>query len=903
MEKHKLKRILILIAPIVGVMFLSFPCFATEPVIYSVTPQFIQQGQTTNAVITGENLTSSSISLSGGDVFAVILRQDSDGMALTVQFSASSVAQAVERTLTLRTATQQVATFPLSVIPAGAPFIENVYPNILTPGSTNFLYVRGQRLNNPVVSSESNDIVINSYRESGNDGELVFLSLTVKETATPGRYNKIFLNTLGGFSQYDLFVSDQQQPASDTSNFDPYSAWISSVENSDGHFVIKGSQFNPDDTVTLLENKEGTIISRPLPAEYISSDELVVSLPEDITNIESISFAVSSKDGRASNIKQLANNSVSNTDQTGTDQSTDSTSDSNTDTTVISGNNNDNSSAADKNNDESMSDNIATENNTETSTQTDTTNTANLPPQINDDDLKNVTQILYGNNEDDIYEEKIALNQLDKPNSLKNILNSIEENKQSKNQSDLLSTAISEAQKIEDKKLHEAIKKSEELKSKVEELEKLLKTEENKNQPDRRKLANYKKLLETANAESRSQTFELLNNLLKYKPNLKYLLSQKPFDLAAIQPNIPADAVVLQYVPTEEGLIIFVVDSDNLKVRVNKNITKEQLNKDVKSYRLLLEKEIEKVSSTGRVTPINSWKKSNTVAYKQTIKPLKRKTSYLYNALIKPIESDISSKSTIAIISNGWLRYLPFQSLGKPLSNGDLDFIVSNKSIVYLDSVLALSRPHPLKLNEKPNITVFANPDGSLAGANNEAEIISMLYSTSTKTLVQKPFNKNLINQIASKSDILHLATHGHFNSSNIGSSYLITGNKKVGPKTEKEKLYLKDIYDLNLKNSKLVVLSGCDTGKLGNLSDEPDDLLGSLASAFRVAGANTIVASLWFAHDEATKLMMQNFYKNLKLGMNKGEALRKAQIAVKNNPKYSHPLFWSLFNIIGDWR
>jgi len=113
----------------------------------------------------------------------------------------------------------------------------------------------------------------------------------------------------------------------------------------------------------------------------------------------------------------------------------------------------------------------------------------------------------------------------------------------------------------------------------------------------------------------------------------------------------------------------------------------------------------------------------------------------------------------------------------------------------------------------------------------------------------------------------------------------------------------LKDIYDLNLNNCKLVVLSGCDTGTLGSLSGEPDDIVGSLATAFRVAGANTILASLWKAHDEATKIIMENFYQNLKSGLNKAESLRKAQLALKENPQYSHPLFWSVFNLIGDWR
>ena len=47
----------------------------------------------------------------------------------------------------------------------------------------------------------------------------------------------------------------------------------------------------------------------------------------------------------------------------------------------------------------------------------------------------------------------------------------------------------------------------------------------------------------------------------------------------------------------------------------------------------------------------------------------------------------------------------------------------------------------------------------------------------------------------------------------------------------------------------------------------------------------------------------MENFYKNMKNGLNKAEALRQALLKVKENPQYGHPLFWSLFNLVGDWR
>lgn len=66
-------------------------------------------------------------------------------------------------------------------------------------------------------------------------------------------------------------------------------------------------------------------------------------------------------------------------------------------------------------------------------------------------------------------------------------------------------------------------------------------------------------------------------------------------------------------------------------------------------------------------------------------------------------------------------------------------------------------------------------------------------------------------------------------------------------------------------------------------------------------AGAPTLVSSLWSVNDEATSLMMQSFYKHLKQGMSKAEALRAAQVDLRGNAKYAHPYYWAAFVLTGD--
>ena len=904
MNKSPIQQNYLLSTIVVIALFLfSIPAFA-QPIITDITPNTVAQGQTINAVVRGSGLNEniSTIGIAGGGVTAIVLNTSSDGSSLTIQLIASPSSDTVQKSFFIGTFDNQQATFPIQVIPADAPTVDFMFPNNGKPGETKFVQVVGMGLTNisSVQTSNNTDLIINSYRYYPH-GSILDLSVSINPEAVTPASHELYIETSTGQQAKVYFnvVSTSYNTTDNSSYSDPFSPGIFNIEFSPfnkGQIILKGTMFNPsiqNNIVTLLENNNGEVISRQINVNYASDNELIIDLPENI-NTSEISLAVST-DGKSSNIKTIDLNTLLDSSNTATDPQINGTVSPTLTTTNNQYNNNDLLAIAPSND---LAVNSTPDDIPEISVPIpDSLKDTSIPQNI-----QPLTQYLFSDS-NEILEERIneaSLKDISDPTKL---ISTIEENKNMKKQSDLIMIALEEAKK--DKDFQDTLKKAEGLKSQVDELEKLLEEEKVKNKPDRRKLTQYKQLLASANAESKSQTFALLNNLLKYKPQLKNQLIQKPFDLAAIQPNIPENSVVLQYVPTEEGLIIFVVDNKNLKTRVNKSVSREILNVEVKAFRQLLEKEIDKIAQSGRSTPITTWKRNKTKIYKEEILPIKERSIFLYQALIEPVEKDIAGKDVLAIISNGWLRYVPFQALGKLTKDGDVNFLISEKSIVYLDSVLALSKNESNPISSMATVAVLANPDGTLAGANKEAEIISKLFTMSTTTLVQQSFTKDTINQLSKKSDIIHLATHGYFDSLDFGASYLVTG-KETNPKNQKstvQKLQLKDIYDLNLKNSKLIVLSGCDTGKIGNLDDEPDDIVGSLATAFRVAGANTILASLWKAHDDATKIIMENFYKNIKNGVNKAEALRLAALQVKQDPKYGHPLFWSLFNLIGDWR
>ncbi|MBX9792246.1 MAG: tetratricopeptide repeat protein [Pirellulales bacterium] len=139
------------------------------------------------------------------------------------------------------------------------------------------------------------------------------------------------------------------------------------------------------------------------------------------------------------------------------------------------------------------------------------------------------------------------------------------------------------------------------------------------------------------------------------------------------------------------------------------------------------------------------------------------------------------------------------------------------------------------------------------------------------------------------------------------------------------------EVGNLDLRGTELAVLSACETG-LGAVAGG-EGVLG-LQRAFQIAGTRTTVTSLWKVHDDATRVLMTEFYKNLwQRKLSKLEALREAQLKmlhdydvqsgvlrspgqlVQGDPKRRDttrkpaspsglpPRYWAAFVLSGDWR
>jgi CHAT domain-containing protein/tetratricopeptide (TPR) repeat protein len=396
-------------------------------------------------------------------------------------------------------------------------------------------------------------------------------------------------------------------------------------------------------------------------------------------------------------------------------------------------------------------------------------------------------------------------------------------------------------------------------------------------------------------ASNKSQFFKVVNELRQFHPDYERFVTVKPPSLSKVQRLIPADTLMLEYFPSETKLYIFEITSTDFKLR-SVAVARAQLDTLVKSYRGEMKGTVERLRArlltrTRRVR--SPMPPDITEASMPTVKA---SITELYKYLIGPIEDDMASKKILTIIPSGLLYYLPFPALARE-ENGQMKYLVESKAISYLSSSdlfdLVFVKGHN---DMRDNLVAFGNPDGTLPSALDEVERLKQIYPNSRVYMLWEAKKERLFD-LPQGTELLHLATHGRLDSADVNESYIKLANE--GAKGT-GKLRLSEIYDLPLEKTSLVTLSACETA-LGE--KDPGTEIASMAQAFSIAGAPTVVASLWAVYDPSTADIMESFYRELRAGLPKAVALQHAQIALLHNPKYSNPYFWAPFIMVGDWR
>jgi CHAT domain-containing protein len=378
-------------------------------------------------------------------------------------------------------------------------------------------------------------------------------------------------------------------------------------------------------------------------------------------------------------------------------------------------------------------------------------------------------------------------------------------------------------------------------------------------------------------ANNRTAYYSCVSDLEKKYPEFRKL-DIKPINFSKLQRAIPANTLVVQYFATQDELYILQASRENVTVR-KVPVAKAELQRLARDFRRRVLK-----------NPAGfNWSNPEGEALKATI-------TQLYGHLIAPVEADLAGKEALAIIPFDFLLYLPFHALATE-AGGKLQFLVEKKQLVVLCKAADLDQVFGAPASKAGSLVAFGNPDGSLPGASEEVQALKNIFPASKVFLMGEATSDRLKNVQAPACSYLHFATHGMLSSQDPRLSYLTMG--------QGSKLFVSDIVGYRLDGPttdlNLVTLSACETA-LGELNQDGSDLRG-LADAFSLAGCRSVVASLWSVEDQSTCDLMVEFYKGLRAGKSKAQALQAAQCHLLGQAKYGHPFYWAPFILIGDWR
>ncbi|TET52663.1 MAG: CHAT domain-containing protein, partial [Anaerolineales bacterium] len=318
---------------------------------------------------------------------------------------------------------------------------------------------------------------------------------------------------------------------------------------------------------------------------------------------------------------------------------------------------------------------------------------------------------------------------------------------------------------------------------------------------------------------------------------------------------------------------------------------------------------------------------------------LRKLARELYDLLLRPVEPHLRGRRNLFLSPDGDLNLVPFGAL----MDGQGRYLLQRYGLTYLTSGRDLLHLSAAPAKRTGQTVVLAAPafgggDNAgdapgpsprtrgrrafgmekmtwdpLPGTEQEARNIKRVFPEA-RLLVGKLASESAVKKLAAPR-LLHLATHGFFlpdrgdpaahrlasiENPLLRSGLALAGANRRQAGDEDGLLTALEAAQLDLWGNRLVVLSACETG-LGEAS--VGEGVYGLRRALVIAGARSLLMSLWRVDDEATRDLMDAFYRRLRSGKGLSEALRQSQLEMIENENRAHPFFWAAFILSGDWR
>ena len=351
-----------------------------------------------------------------------------------------------------------------------------------------------------------------------------------------------------------------------------------------------------------------------------------------------------------------------------------------------------------------------------------------------------------------------------------------------------------------------------------------------------------------------------------------------------------------------------------LKAREHQVITGRQLQSSLSNSEALLEYVVDDPASYCLVITRTSMRiaklpakealSSLVITYLNKLKGKERaddEARHLYDVLLGGLPGLQGAKQFI-IVRDGQLHLVPFDALVEPSGR----YVVESRTVVYAPSATSfflLRTAAKRKSSARGLLAVGGVPYqqtgtklGDLPSSRDEAlDAVAALPNPSNTLLLGNEATETALKQSVNRR-IIHLAVHAIANNTSPDRAALVLlSDPQHG---EDGSLYPSEIVQLPL-DADLVVLSACDTA-VGPV--EGEEGISTLARAFLLAGARTVVSTLWTIDDDSTLYLMKVFYAELARKKSAPEALRVAKKSMlkKFGPRKAVPYYWAGFTVEG---
>ncbi len=306
---------------------------------------------------------------------------------------------------------------------------------------------------------------------------------------------------------------------------------------------------------------------------------------------------------------------------------------------------------------------------------------------------------------------------------------------------------------------------------------------------------------------------------------------------------------------------------------------------------------------------------------------LQKRLASLYRQILAPVEPALQGATRLFIVPDGKLAVAPFSALVDAQGH----YVFENRTVTYLGSWRDLLTAESFGNVKSTTSTIAADPNFNLdfqgavpiaaaskrpqfkplPGTESEAvDVAKDLSVPQDHVLIGNAARKGIVESVQSPA-VLHLATHSvpdlgwtappaaysmfefplptDTQLPLLQSVIAFAGANKPQQGTEDGLLTGLEVGSLHLQGTRLVVLSSCQSAQ-GSVVDGQGVL--GFRAAFAMAGAQSIVMTLWPVDDQAGKQFMDFFYSHIEKGPS--EAVRLAQKDMLATANYKNPFFWS---------